>query len=148
MENEINAWKREMDGQSKLRVYKQIKHTFEPEPYVTSTMSKSSRSFIAQLRSGTLPLMIEIGRFQQKDPGERMCPICNDTVEDELHFVFHCPLYATLREGFVAHIRETVDDNILDKSEIEKLEIFMKCTKFGAFIKDCYFKRTDFIYTS
>ena len=54
-------------------------------------VSKSSTSFIAQLRSDILPLTIEIGRFSQKKVEERTCDICKNDIEGEQHFVFKCP---------------------------------------------------------
>ena len=52
----------------------------------------------AQLRSGTLPLAIEVGRFRGLPEEERLCLLCDlGVIEDEFHFIFHCPLYNDLR---------------------------------------------------
>ena len=78
MQNEIMNWKGDKNKQSKLRLYTKVKDSYNTEIYVSKNMSKSCRSFIAQLRSSTLPLNIEIGRFQQKPVENRFCPCCND----------------------------------------------------------------------
>ena len=114
-------------------------------------MSKSCRSFIAQLRSSTLPLNIEIGRFQQKPVENRLCPCCNDNkVEDEIHFLFNCPLYAGTRNVFMQQVKMFYP-NINMKSFIEQLQVFMNdpnlIWKLGAFIRDCYFIRNTYIYS-
>ncbi len=111
-------------------------------------MTKSNRSFIAQLRSSILPIDIEIGRFQQKSVEERLCPGCTEkSVEDEIHSIFHCPLYAGIRIVFMRYVQNIYPD-IHTKGCLEKLSIFMNdiqiINKCSAFICDCYFKRDNF----
>ena len=46
---------------------------------------------LARLRGGTLPLLLELGRYRRpKIPrSDRQCTLCDmEEVEDELHFVF------------------------------------------------------------
>ena len=68
-------------------------------------------------------------------------------MEDELHFIFYCPLYATEREAFINDITR-INGDINGKSDIEKLKLFMDNSSFGSYIKQCYFKRSDFIYNN
>ena len=68
-------------------------------------MSKSRWSIFAQIRMGILPLSIETGRFklvkntttglmQKQREKERKCCLCKlDKIENELHFLFECPVY-------------------------------------------------------
>ena len=114
-------------------------------------LSKSSRSFIAQVRSGTLPINIEIGRFQQKEIDERICPACNSNcVEDEFHFIFDCPLYAGIRTVFMDFTCDKIRD-FEKKDRYEQLKVMMSdcgvISKFGVFIRDCYMLRSNFLYT-
>ena len=147
MNVEIEKWHAEMGRQSKLHIYRELKTDFIPEPYVVSNMSKSSRSIIDQLRTGTLPLMVEVGRFQQKKREERTCTYCKgETIEDEMHFIFSCPLYANFRDDFMDRINNRI--NIANKSNMEKMGIFMEHSIFGSFIRDCYYKRSDYIFNT
>ena len=113
-------------------------------------VSKSFRSFIAQLRSGVLPLKVEGGRFSQKKLEERICEICNDGVEDELHFIFNCPEYKYLRIDFFNYVAKFHD--IHSMSVCDKLKVFMNdkrlIHKFGAFIRNCFYKRNDKLFNS
>ena len=52
----------------------------------------------AQFRSGILPLHIETGRFRGLDLSDRICPICESEVEDEVHFLCKCPKYNDYRQ--------------------------------------------------
>ena len=52
-------------------------------------MNRKCRSYLAQFRSGILPLEIEIGRWQNKNVEDRICKLCDDyEVEDECHLIF------------------------------------------------------------
>ncbi len=50
----------------KLRTYVTFKKHSEVEPYILSFMSRKRRSYLAQFRSGILPLQIEVGRWANK----------------------------------------------------------------------------------
>ena len=130
---------------------RQLKQTYCTETYVLANMSRSNRSFIAQLQTGMLPLNIEVGRFQQQKVEEKICPHCKgDKVEDEVHFIFKCPLYSILRAAFIDFVKQVTDIN--NKCHAEQLSMFMDsislANKFGTFIRDCYFKRSNFIFDS
>ena len=82
----------------KLRSYVMFKNIFKRESYVKMTHSKMSRSIFAQLRLGILPLDIETGRFRHIPSESRMCHFCKNEIEDELHFVYVCPVYSNHRK--------------------------------------------------
>ncbi|KAJ0067607.1 hypothetical protein NL108_008777 [Boleophthalmus pectinirostris] len=74
-----------------------LKDCFGPEPYVTLNLSRGQRSVCAQLRCGTLPLASETGRFHSVPEEERTCAPCDlKDIENEMHFLFYCPLYHDL----------------------------------------------------
>ena len=56
---------------------------------------------LVKIRISNHKLMIEIGRYNQTSRNDRFCPICNSNIiEDEFHFLFHCPKYSIPREKF------------------------------------------------
>ncbi len=78
----------------KLRTYAKFMKRFEVDPYILSFMNHKRGSYLAQFRSGILPLEIEVGRWANKNVEERLCLVCNEgLVKDELHFIFHCNYY-------------------------------------------------------
>lgn len=101
MENYSKSWKDLVLQKPKLRTYCQIKENFGTEKYVKLNLSRSQRSFLAQLRSGTLPLQIETGRFRGIDIKFRQCHFC-DQIEDEYHFLFDCCEYVNERHNFLS----------------------------------------------
>ena len=72
----------------KLRSYCKFKCSKGTEDYVIQCKNRYERSLIAQIRSGILPLNIELGRFGNIFLENRLCLLCNnDCIEDEFHFV-------------------------------------------------------------
>ena len=66
-------------------------------------LKRNERSVLAKLRSGTLPLSLEKGRYKQKPLHERVCPVCQtNAVEDEIHFVICCDGYYAERSVFLS----------------------------------------------
>ena len=51
--------------------------------------------------------MIETGRYNQTPRNDRFCHDCNSgIIEDEFHFLFHCPKYSFPREKFYNQIQQ------------------------------------------
>ena len=73
------------------------KYSKECEEYLSYNLKKYHRSLFAQFRSGILPLNIETGRFRGLDLCDRICPVCDVEVEDEVHFLCKCPKYTEYR---------------------------------------------------
>ena len=92
-ENEQIEWDISRYNSDKLRYYNLYKSEKCIEDYVTLNISKYHRSLFAQFRCGILPIQIEVGRYRNIDLCDRICPICNDSVEDEIHLLCQCPAY-------------------------------------------------------
>ena len=90
-------WDLSRYNSDKLRYYNLCKNEKCTEDYTKLNINKYHRSLFAQFRCGILPLQIEIGRFRNLALGDRICPVCNDGVEDEIHFLCQCPAYDDYR---------------------------------------------------
>lgn len=91
-------WKEDICKKPKLRNYIQIKDDYY--------LQRRQRSLCAQLRTGSLPLAIEVGRYKGIPEEERLCVFCDlGVVKDEFHFIFHCPLYSDLRNCLYEKIK-------------------------------------------
>ena len=129
------------------------KHLVLKEPYVTLNLNRELRSVIARLRTGTLLLMIEIGRFQGISIDERLCPFGCSCVEDETHFLFYCPLYEAFRNLYYENIERkgngTFRFNLLSLQEKLCLifeKDFIRLT--AKFISDAFKLRLDTLYNN
>jgi len=91
-------WRENLQRKPKLRTYLLFKNNFEAENYVKYCLNRQNRSIMAQFRLGILPLNLETGRFRNIPLNERFCDTCATNVEDETHFMLHCPLYEVERQ--------------------------------------------------
>ena len=80
----------------KLRTYKQIKHTFK----IYLDLPFHLRTAISRLRISNHSLKIETRRYNLPPlpVKERICFSCPTEVENELYFLFNCPVYQALNE--------------------------------------------------
>ena len=106
----------------KLRTYVQIKKDVEAESYLKVNMNKNSRSLICQLRTGCLPIALEVGRFVGLLLEDRKCPLCDSAVETETHFLFDCTKTDVIRQNTLANYPTFLSEG----NNIEKLKFLSK----------------------
>ncbi len=108
-------WLESVHSKPKLRTYVKYKTKLEPEDYVLRLMSRYHRSTFAKFRCGILPLSIEVGRYRGVKVEDRICPLCNNGVESEIHFLLECNAYdrgSFLHEAGVESDMLTNDDRL------------------------------------
>ena len=117
-------WKTEVDGQSRLELYKIIKS--EPAPELYTSLKYRERSMIAKIRSGTLPLNIETGRYRDIPVIDRICTNCeNNNVETIEHFLYDCSRYHDIR--ILYQLPDITEINTWnDKVKIKTIQNFAK----------------------
>lgn len=109
LEQSLQKWKNDTSSQPKLRTYISFKSDIYAEPYLLKYLPPHLRSVIAQFRCGILPIEIELGRYRGKSPEERLCPFCDEQIEDEIHFVFKCAKYDKLRDMILPTDTQTIN---------------------------------------
>ena len=93
-----------------------------------------------------MPLRIETGRFVQELLEERICKLCNlNAIEDENHFVLHCPCYNNIRYKYLDKIS---DQNFNDLDDIMKQKILYEKHPFimGNMVSQFFAKRKSLLY--
>lgn len=104
-----------------------------PAGYLTEVQSNPIRTLLARFRTGSHNLEVETGRWAQVLRENRKCKCCNlDHVEDEMHFVFDCPLYSTIRDEFR---KELFENNPRDMHILFTKE---KVNATGQYLKQCF----------
>ncbi len=83
-----------------------------------SYMNRFQRSTFAKFRCGILPIQIELGRFRGQKTDDRICPVCKNGVETEIHFLLECPSYN--RNAFFQDL--SINQNF---SSVQKLKLCM-----------------------
>ena len=77
------------------------------EEYISNSDSYVSR-IILKLRIGSNALFGSQLRYLGIQREERLCPLCNLSVEDTLHFCSHCPALQNERQEYLSSIIESV----------------------------------------
>ena len=95
----LQSWSTVLEKCSKLCIYKRYKLVFGFEKYLDFHCYVS---ILTKLRSGTLRLNVEVGRYLNTQRENRICICCNmNVLEDEYHFVLSCPAYRSVRIEFL-----------------------------------------------
>lgn len=143
--NFITNWKLSVTQNKKALLYKSIKLEFYTEPLVFKINNKRNRSLLTRLRAGCLDLEIEVGRWKGIQRENRICKLCNNEVETEIHFLFHCSKLEHIREPYCNMLKTSNDiqsDN--DRFEILCTEIYV--SKLSKMIRQLYDERKVILY--
>ena len=109
---------------SRMRLYRALhpEDLSQTPNYITSVaLSRRQRSALAKLRTGTLPLALETGRYVGRPVEERVCRTCDlGAVERETHFLFDCPGHDAIREQY---LNDIVMNNV-ESSHTENIRSF------------------------
>ena len=114
--SQINKVNLGVDGldHNKLRFYKTFKGSFTVEPYTELISNRNQRAWVSRLRTSSHHLKIETGRWNKPNPipqSERYCVYCNEeAVDDESHFLLHCPSFVNQRRCFFSRLGCLVPD--------------------------------------
>ena len=147
-------WQDSVAFKPKLRTYTSYKSHISKEEYLEINLTKMQRSVLAKLRSCTLPLAIEKGRYKNEKFSKRICILCNEMeIEDEIHFVIQCPRYQNQRETFFSYICDNVTVEFNNIDVFDKFMVLMKLkgvhirrlAKFLVSIWEC---RKSILYTT
>ena len=97
----LQSWYAELADSSKLCLYKDYKLYYEHETYLNYLNIRAFRHTLTKFRSGRHNLEFEVGRHHGLPSHDRLCRLCKDEVENEIHFMLQCPVYETLRQKYL-----------------------------------------------
>ena len=106
-------------------MYAEFKTVIQFENYLDIIKNQKIRFDLTRFRLAINDLQIEKGRYKcQPLPKElRLCKLCRNiqiqAIEDEKHFLLHCPMYNTFRYDQYRNIA-TKQSNLLDLEDNEK----------------------------
>ena len=116
------------------------------EKFVLLNLNRSHRSLLAQIRSGTLPLEIETGRFRGTKLEQRICKLCDDDqIESEIHFILLCKRYSKSRERFFKSIGVNLINYVSDNLMKDMFEKFPRA--FAKYCNEIYELRKSALFS-
>ena len=75
-------------------------------------------ALFVRFRISAHSLLVEVGRYGKLTRTDRCCSFCNNTVEDELHFLFNCSLYDSLILNYFSSMGDISPNSIIDETFI------------------------------
>ena len=131
-------WFNNMIQSAKLRTYKLFKDDCKPSYYLKVIHNKNYRSALAKFRCGVAPIRLETGRYEQLQIDERICPTCNEEIEDEEHVLIRCNTYNDVRQE-VFRFANSIDVNFDNMDDRDKLCFVLSNEKMcSVSAKACY----------
>ena len=89
----LQQWYFIISRNSKLGAYTGFKTVYGYESYLDHITTRKFRRTLSQFRVSSHCLEIEKGRHSGVARIDRICKICQSSIEDEYHFVFICDIY-------------------------------------------------------
>ena len=78
--------------------------------YLNVTRKNPNGKALVKLRISNHKLNIETGRYDKISRCDRICPVCGINIEDEIHFLFNCPKYSSIRDDLLKKIENRIPD--------------------------------------
>ena len=129
----------------KLSLYKNVKPYYHVENYALFINNKRNRSLLTRLRAGCQDIEIEVGRWRGIPRDQRVCKLCNDGIETEMHFLLYCTNLYHIRISFNRLFTDLYNCN----SDTERF-ILMFTKEFiretARFIRHIYDERKKILY--
>ena len=129
----------------KLNFLGKLKEGFETEYYLKINNFENRRA-LTKLRTSCHNLLIETGRWNNIDRHARLCKKCTqNTVEDEMHFLFDCNMYSHERTETFNFVKfQTNIDLFINANRLSNLKLLFKSqnlsavNSLGKFVKSAF----------
>ena len=116
-----------------------MKSEIGTEKYLTEVKNVNITTQVTKFCLSDHKHMIEVGRHKGVKAHLRICPLCNNDVETEIHVLLECPIYK--------HLRWTLMNTVL--REKPSIKFFTKENKFSYILANSQQKEVaEFIYKS
>ena len=143
----IDHWRHTLQHSKKLEFYSSFKNNFAPSIYLDITRKNCNRKTLVKLRIGNHKLGIETGRYDNNPRCERLCSLCDiNEIEDEIHFLFRCSKYSTIRNAFYNKIGKNRFPNVKQLQLTDLIFDLMNCNdNIIKFVSLCFDLRNKFL---
>ncbi|KAL3146185.1 hypothetical protein ABBQ32_14176 [Trebouxia sp. C0010 RCD-2024] len=117
---------------SSLTRYRGLQPDHKYAEYLSSVRCFSNRRLLSRFRCGCHGLHVDTGRWVGTGRKDRLCQVCHSDqdVEDEQHFLFHCPAYSDIRRKYAAMFQQAFTaPDLITQTEPNVL---------GGFLRECF----------
>ena len=97
----VQQWYERIHTSSKLTAYTGFKYVYEHERYIQYINIRKFGRILTQFRVSAHGLEIEKGRYSGIARSDRICKLCQLSIEDEYHFLLICDICKGLRDKYL-----------------------------------------------
>ena len=97
----LQEWHSGIVSRDRLAFYSSFKQSHSLADYLCIIKKAVLRRNLIRFRLGVSPPKAHRLRYTDRSQGNYACPFCKDSDETEIHFLFVCPKYKTLRETYL-----------------------------------------------
>ena len=92
-----------INNSDRFAFYSQICiHDFITIPlYIRLNINRQLKVLMTRFRFGVTDIYVHSLRYRNVNQNQMNCPFCDDTTENEIHFILCCPMYDNLRERYI-----------------------------------------------
>ena len=96
----ITHWRHSSCNSQKLEFYNVFKDKYTPSIYLDVTRENPNRNTLLKLTISNHKLNIETGGYDKISRCDKICMVCSLIIKDEIHFLFDCAKYSSIRDDF------------------------------------------------
>lgn len=115
-------WHDKINSSNRYYYYRSFKHCLEFEHYLSALTIRKYRDAVVRFRVGVNELHCNKYRFNA-NLQLKICPLCKRAEEDEIHFMFVCPHYDSIRKDIFPLHLSTPLGNLTDLENVMQLPI-------------------------
>ena len=98
-------WHTKISNSARFSTYCSFKSIHAAEKYLNDITIKKFRDTLIRLRFGINELKVN-KHYGSDNVTNKNCSFCAGLLEDESHFLFHCPVYSAIRQKYIAEFTE------------------------------------------
>lgn len=141
-----NYWKTKIEASTRLDFFSKIKQEFKEDQFLNDVKNFDLKKDYYKFRTSNHALFIETGRYCRPvlSREKRTCKFCNNNdIEDEMHLLFKCTLYADLRQTFMQNVTTVLEIVPDDQINLTKALFTSKNTTIltANYIHKCFSRR-------
>ena len=123
----LQAWTASVRDSERFTLYRTFTDDFFCVDRILDIDVPCFRKALCHLRFGVLPINNNKHRYSNS-MADKMCPFCLIVVEDEIHFVQHCPMYSNIRNDINIDICGIRLCNLMDRKHLHFAKAIAKFT--------------------
>ena len=94
-------WDFHVKNSERFAIYRTFCTVHDRKSYLKMNLDKHLKFIMTRFRCGISEIAVHHFRYKKHSRVDLICPLCKNGIEDEVHFVFCCPILINLRKQYI-----------------------------------------------